>query len=77
MINGGYANGVSCLCKAERELQRALQDDPQSARAQSALAALYFLESRKELYRWSSTKQSNRIPKLSDALNFLQFPRFR
>ncbi len=48
-IDGGYSNDSSWLYKAEQELRRALQDDPDSARAHASLAALYFYQGRKDL----------------------------
>jgi Tfp pilus assembly protein PilF len=48
-IDGGYSNDSSWLYKAEQELRRALQDDPDSARSHSSLAALYFYQGRKDL----------------------------
>lgn len=49
IIDGGYSNDTSLLYKAEEELRRALQDDPNCGRAHSGLAAVYFLQGRKEL----------------------------
>jgi tetratricopeptide (TPR) repeat protein len=48
-IDSGYSNDIGRLYRAEQELLRALQDDPNSARAHSSLAALYFYQGRKEL----------------------------
>ena len=48
-IDAGYSNDSSWLYKAEQELRRALQDDPDSARAHASLAALYFYQGRKDL----------------------------
>jgi serine/threonine protein kinase/Flp pilus assembly protein TadD len=48
-IDGGYSNDSSWLYKAEQELRRALQDDPESARSHASLAALYFYQGRKDL----------------------------
>ena len=48
-IDGGYSNDSDWLYKAEQELRRALQDDPDSARGHSSLAALYFYQGRKDL----------------------------
>ena len=47
-IDGGYSNDSEFLYKAEGELRRALQDDPETIRAHSSLAALYFYQNRKE-----------------------------
>jgi Tfp pilus assembly protein PilF/predicted Ser/Thr protein kinase len=48
-IDSGTSNDSSWLYKAEQELRRALQDDPDSARAHASLAALYFYQGRKDL----------------------------
>jgi len=48
-IDSGYSNDSIWLYKAEQELRRALQDDPDSARAHASLAALYFYQGRKDL----------------------------
>ncbi len=48
-IDGGYSNDSSWLYKAEKELRRALQDDPGSARGHASLEALYFYQGRKDL----------------------------
>jgi len=48
-IDSGNSSDSSWLYKAEQELRRALQDDPDSARAHASLAALYFYQGRKDL----------------------------
>jgi serine/threonine protein kinase/tetratricopeptide (TPR) repeat protein len=48
-IDGGYANDSIWLYRAEQELRRALQDDPDSARSHASLAALHFYQGRKDL----------------------------
>jgi len=48
-IDSGYSNDSSRLYKAEQELRRALQDDPNSARGLASLAALYLYQGRKDL----------------------------
>jgi tetratricopeptide (TPR) repeat protein/predicted Ser/Thr protein kinase len=48
LIDWGYSNDTSWLYKAEEELRRALQDDPQ-VQAHGPLAAVYFSQGRKEL----------------------------
>jgi serine/threonine protein kinase len=48
-IDGGYSNDSGWLYKAEQELRRALQDDPESARSHASLEALYFYQGRKDL----------------------------
>jgi tetratricopeptide (TPR) repeat protein len=49
MFIGGQSNDSSWLYKAEDEIRRALQDDPASGRAHSALAGVYVAGSRKDL----------------------------
>jgi len=48
-IDSGNSSDSSWLYKAEQELRRALQDDPDSARVHASLAALYFYQGRKDL----------------------------
>ena len=48
-IDGGYSNDSNWLYRAEQELRLALQDDPDSARSHSSLAALHFYQGRKDL----------------------------
>jgi serine/threonine protein kinase/Flp pilus assembly protein TadD len=48
-IDSGTSNDSAWLYKAEQELRRALQDDPDSARSHASLAALYFYQGRKDL----------------------------
>jgi len=48
-LDSGDSNDTALFYKAEEELRRALQDDPSCGRAHSALAAVYFLQGRKEL----------------------------
>jgi tetratricopeptide (TPR) repeat protein len=48
-IGSGDSNDITWLYRAEEELRRALQDDPDSSRAHSALAAVYLYQGRKEL----------------------------
>jgi len=48
LIDWGYSNDTSWLYKAEEELRRALQDDPQ-VEAHGLLAAVYFSQGRIEL----------------------------
>ena len=48
-IDSGNSSDSSWLYKAEQELRRALQDNPDSARVHASLAALYFYQGRKDL----------------------------
>jgi Tfp pilus assembly protein PilF len=48
-IDSGYSNDSSWLYRAEQELSRALEDDPDSARSHASLAALHFFQNRKDL----------------------------
>ena len=59
------------FARAERELQQALGDDPESARAHSALAAVYFLEGRKDLVPMEAEKALTSNPNELDAMNWL------
>jgi Tfp pilus assembly protein PilF len=49
LLDSGLSNDTSWLYQAESELQRALHDDPNSARAHSALAMVYLYQGRKDL----------------------------
>ncbi len=49
LIDSGLSNDTSWLYKAEEQLRRALQDDPNSARAHASLGIVYLYEGRKEL----------------------------
>jgi serine/threonine protein kinase/Flp pilus assembly protein TadD len=66
-IDGGYSNDSSWLYKAEQELRRALQDDPDSARAHASLAALYFYQGRKDLIPEEAKKALDLNPNEVDA----------
>jgi hypothetical protein len=44
LIDSGMSNDTSWLYKAEAELQRALKDDPNSARAHASLAMVYLYQ---------------------------------
>ena len=48
-IDSGFANDSRWLYRAEKELRRALLDDPNSAHTHSSLAALYLYQGRKDL----------------------------
>jgi serine/threonine protein kinase/tetratricopeptide (TPR) repeat protein len=66
-IDAGYSNDSSWLYKAEQELRRALQDDPDSARSHSALEALYFYQGRKDLIPEEAQKALSLNPNEIDA----------
>jgi serine/threonine protein kinase len=70
-IDSGYSNDSSCLYKAEQELRRALQDDPDSARSHSSLAALHFYQGRKDLIPEEAKKALSLNPNEIDANNWL------
>jgi len=70
-IDSGYSNDSGFLYKAEEELRRALQDDPNSARAHSSLAALYFYQGRKELTLQEAEKALKIDPQEMDAKTWL------
>jgi serine/threonine protein kinase len=70
-IDAGYSNYSSGLYKAEQELRRALQDDPDSARSHSSLAALYFYQGRKDLIPEEAKKALSLNPNEIDAKNWL------
>ncbi len=72
LIDSGSSNDTSVLYKAEEELRRTLQDDPTSARAHSALAAVYLYQGRKELMPQEAEKALALDPNNLDALNWLQ-----
>jgi Tfp pilus assembly protein PilF len=71
LIDSGQSNDTSWLYKAEEELRRALQDDPNSARAHSALALAYFYQGRKELTQLEARKAIELDPNERDGSNFL------
>jgi serine/threonine protein kinase/Tfp pilus assembly protein PilF len=70
-IDSGYSNDSGFLYKAEEEIRRALQDDPNSARAHSSLAALYFYQGRKELTLQEAEKALKIDPQELDAKTWL------
>ncbi|MCX6577575.1 MAG: protein kinase [Candidatus Aminicenantes bacterium] len=70
-IDSGYSNDSGFLYKAEEELRRALEDDPNSARAHSSLAALYFYQGRKELTLQEAEKALKIDPQEMDAKTWL------
>ncbi len=70
-IDAGQSNDTSWLYKAEEELRRALQDDPQSARAHASLALVYFYQGRKELTALEAKRAIELDPNEKDGPNFL------
>jgi len=71
MIDTGKSNDSKWIYKAEEELRQALKDNPNSARAHSALAAVYFYSGRKELERKEAEKALELSPDDMDAKNWL------
>jgi Tfp pilus assembly protein PilF len=71
LIDSGTSNDTAWLYKAEAELQRALKDDPNSARAHSALAMVYLYQGRKELTPQEARKAIELDPDERDGPNFL------
>lgn len=69
-IDGGYSNDSAFLYKAEEQLRRALQDDPNSARVHASLAALYFYQGQKELMAREIEKALQHNPLEIDANNW-------
>jgi len=70
-IDGGYSNDSIWLYRAEQELRRALQDDPDSARSHSSLVALHFYQGRKDLMPEEANKALSLNPNEIDAKNWL------
>jgi len=66
-IDSGYSNDSSFLYKAEEELRSALENDPDTARAHSSLAALYFYQGRKEMVIQEAEKALKINPRDMDA----------
>jgi Tfp pilus assembly protein PilF len=71
MIDEGLSNDTSWLYKAEEELRRALQDDPHSAWAHTALAAVYLYQGRKELIPAEVDKARKASPKDINSVHWL------
>jgi serine/threonine-protein kinase len=71
-VDGGSSNDTGWIYKAEEEERRALQDDPNCARAHSALAAIYIYQGHKELVLQEAEKALALNPDDLDALNWLQ-----
>ncbi len=72
MVDSGASNDSSWLYRAEEELRRALQDDPNGGRAHSALAAVYIMQGKKELAPAEVDQALKLNPKDLDAYNWLQ-----
>jgi tetratricopeptide (TPR) repeat protein len=70
-IDSGFSNDSSFLYRAEEELRRALQDDPNTARAYSSLAVLFFYQGRKELMVDEIKRALAIDPREIDAQNWL------
>jgi len=70
-IDSGVSNDTGWLYKAEPELQRGLQDNPNSARCHSALAALYWYQIRMDLSRAQAKRALELNPNELDALVWL------
>ena len=71
LIDSGMSNDTAWLYKAEAELRRALEDDPNSARAHSALALVYMYQGRKELMPQEARRAMELDPDEKDGPNFL------
>jgi Tfp pilus assembly protein PilF len=66
LIDSGQSNDTAWLYKAETELRRALQDDPNSARAHASMAYVYFYQGRKELMPLEARKAMELDPNERD-----------
>jgi len=66
LIDYGQSNDTSWLYKAEAELRRALQDDPDSARAHASLASVYLYQGRKEMMPQEARKAMELDPNERD-----------
>ena len=69
-VDGGYSNDSEFLYKAEAELRRALKDDPNTLRAHTGLAALYYYQNHKEMVLEEIDKALKLDPGDLDALNW-------
>jgi len=71
MIDMGYSSDTNWYYRAEEDLRRALQDDPNSAPAHSGLAAVYVVQGRKDLVPAEVQKALAVKPDDRDALHWL------
>jgi tetratricopeptide (TPR) repeat protein len=71
LIDSGQSNDTAWLDKAQTELQRAIRDDPRSARAYSALAMVYLYQGRKDLMPQVVRSALALDPNEKDGRNFL------
>ena len=71
MLDQGYSNDSTLLYKAEEEMRRAAQDDPNLARAHAGFAAIYLMQGRKELIPAEVDQALKSHPEDEDALHWL------
>ncbi len=71
MVDSGASNDGSWLYKAEEELRRALQDDPNCTRVHSSLAAVYFHQGRQTSVAEEAQEALRADPNDVDARNWL------
>jgi serine/threonine protein kinase len=62
LVETGQSNDTTWLYRAEEEMRRALEDDPNSARAHSGLAAVYYYQGRMEQCREEAEKALRNNP---------------
>jgi len=71
LLDYGQSNDTSWLYKAEAELRRALEDDPNSARAHASLAMVYQFQGRKDLMLPEARKATELDPSERDGTMML------
>jgi tetratricopeptide (TPR) repeat protein len=71
LLDYGQSNDTSWLYKAEAELRRALEDDPNSARAHASLAMVYQYQGRKDLMPPEARKSMELDPSERDGAMML------
>jgi len=71
LLDYGQSNDTSWLYKAEAELRRALEDDPNSARAHASLAMVYQFQGRKDLMPPEARKATELDPSERDGTMML------